>query len=482
MKKDEYVFDFEEPSGQDGEKGKSRENDDVDHADASLLPVDDVQTGQNPQNNPKKGKKIGAVLLAVGIGVGCFCAGFGVYPLLMDSEIRSLLKIKNIIQEKYYWEITDEEFYSALFAAVNEDVLDDYSAYMTEEEFSANQTEAAGTRTGIGVTFQVVSEDDAQSTFLYFVCGNSPAEKAGLQRGDEIVAVGLQESDMIALTSYQQLKTFLESQSQGAPFYLTYSRGGTEQTVQLSREVFEENYVYYRTGSNSYAFGGQDATELEETQQPLTGLPEDTAYIRLTKFNGKASAQFSSAMTLFQSQNMKHLVLDLRGNGGGYMNILSGISSYFCKTATDSDPLVASAKYKDGTEYGFYATRNLYHEYFSADSRIYLLADADSASASECLIGCMIDYGALQPTDICLVEKDGTAKTYGKGIMQTTYTFGLGVTDAIRLTTAQIEWPLSSRCIHGIGLTGADGCKSTPYVFDHDGEIYGGLTALGITV
>jgi hypothetical protein len=170
------------------------------------------------------------------------------------------------------------------------------------------------------------------------------------------------------------------------------------------------------------------------------------------------------------------------GNGGGYMNILSGISSYFCKTATDSDPLVASAKYKDGTEYGFYATRNLYHEYFSADSRIYLLADADSASASECLIGCMIDYGALQPTDICLVEKDGTAKTYGKGIMQTTYTFGLGVTDAIRLTTAQIEWPLSSRCIHGVGLTGADGCKSTPYVFDHDGEIYGGLTALGITV
>jgi C-terminal processing protease CtpA/Prc len=92
----------------------------------------------------------------------------------------------------------------------------------------------------------------------------------------------------------------------------------------------------------------------------------------------------------------------------------------------------------------------------------------------------MVDYGALELSNLCLVEKSGVAKTYGKGIMQTTYTFGWGEADAIRLTTAQIKWPKTDRCIHGVGLTPTDGCPTTPYVFDQDSEVYGGLRSLGI--
>ena len=110
-------------------------------------------------------------------------------------------------------------------------------------------------------------------------------------------------------------------------------------------------------------------------------------------------------------------------------------------------------------------------------AKIKVLADDGTASASECLLGCMLDYGAISYTDICLIERGGVAKTYGKGIMQSTFPFGLGNTDAIKLTTAQIFWPKSENCIHGRGILPADGAKSVKENYQKDGEI---LSALGV--
>lgn len=78
------------------------------------------------------------------------------------------------------------------------------------------------------------------------------------------------------------------------------------------------------------------------------------------------------------------------------------------------------------------------------------LRTTGTASASECLIGCMMDYGAISYSDIYLSSRSGETKTYGKGIMQRTFASSLfGKPDAIKLTTARILWPLTENCIHG---------------------------------
>ncbi|MBQ9118327.1 MAG: PDZ domain-containing protein [Clostridia bacterium] len=454
------------------------------------LPAEREEKTENPslppakkdkkaKSNPKsKKKKVLTGIIAVALAAVGFVVGLGVQPLFMDAEMRSLMQIKNAIQDDYLYEVSDEMFYSTLFDAINDDLLDPYSKYMTKEEYAENLTAAEGQRSGIGVVYTTTEE--GKKVYVDFVRGNSPAEDAGLQRGDRLVAVGSSQTQLTEVQSYQHFKELVLAQGYGVPFYLQYERGSALSTVSVANRTFAENYVYYRTGETSFAFTGAEATTMQEKNNPIVGLPEDVAYIRLTQFNGNAAQQFSSAMNLFKEEGKKRLVLDLRGNGGGYMDVLSSISSYFCKSATSFAPTVATAVYADGDKEYFHANGNVYSRYFAEDSEIYLLADDGTASASECLIGCMVDYGALNLQNVCLFEKDGVAKTYGKGIMQTTYTFGAGDTDAIRLTTARIQWPISGRCIHGVGVTTADGCKSALYSFTQDGEVYAGLTALGI--
>jgi carboxyl-terminal processing protease len=237
-----------------------------------------------------------------------------------------------------------------------------------------------------------------------------------------------------------------------------------------------ENYVFYRTHDQSYAFTGSKATELVERGAPLTCLGEDTAYIRFVQFGGEAADAFAQVMSLFKQEGKKHLVLDLRDNGGGYLDIMQGIAKYFTKNTTENRPLAVIADYGE-IQKGFNAKGNLYNDYFTEDSHIYVLADNGTASASECLIGFMVDYGAVDFSDICLIERNGAAKTYGKGIMQTT--FLMGVTgDAIRLTTAEIRWPVSNRSIHDRGVLPEDGAKSAPANHYGDGEIESALTTL----
>ena len=138
--------------------------------------------------------------------------------------------------------------------------------------------------------------------------------------------------------------------------------------------------------------------------------------------------------------------------------------------------MVAVAEYQTKKE-KFAADGNYFYDYFSEDSRICVLADSMTASASECLIGSMIDYGAIAYADICLSYRNGVAKTYGKGIMQTTYPYLL-TGDALRLTTAKIVWPKSGRCIHGIGVLPTDGAITVEENYVGDVEIADAVSKL----
>lgn len=424
-----------------------------------------LQSGEGPQKKHKKTnwKK---VILSVGLAVLSFGCGLLAAWATLDPEMRSLITVKRRIQNDYYQEVTDEEFYNAIFGVINNDLLDNYSQYMTPEEFEETISDLAGNRIGIGLSFSGNGEDALRITR---VCGNSPAEKAGIKVGEKIIGYGKTEATLIAATDFETFSSFLSDYKAGENFLLQLECEGAERLVSVYKAAYVENYVFYRSNQTAYAFTGEDADILTAKGEALSYLDNDTAYIQLVQFTGNAADGFDAVMAQFKKEGKKHLILDLRGNGGGYLDTMQSIASYFCKSATKSQPVVAVADYGDKrTMYESYG--NWYYEYFTDDSRIYVLADKYSASASECLIGSMIDYGAITFSDICLIERGGVAKTYGKGIMQETQLIDYIRQDAITLTTAKICWPLSNRNIHDRGILPADGAKTSKENTDREKE------------
>ncbi len=428
-----------------------------------------------PPSKRKKRKWLTAVL-AVGLAFVFFALGGLTVWFSLDKEARMLIKIKTALQKHYYQEIGDDEFYDALFQAVNHDLLDAYSQYMTADEYRASKDDMAGKRIGVGIVFSTRNENDEEQMLVIRVSGNSPAEAAGVQAGDYLTAFGKTQSEMTYSEKFDDFSNFLNGMQEGEEFVVGIRRGVENQVVKMSRQAYVENYLFYRTSTSAYTFSGKNADELTEQDNRLSCLDEDTAYIRLVQFAGEVSERFEELMQLFKEQGKKNLVLDLRDNGGGYLDIMRDLAKYFCKDATEKKPLAVIADYGEQKEY-FYVKGNVYHEYFSDDSRIYVLADGGTASASECLIGCMVDYGATAFSDICLIERGGVAKTYGKGIMQTTYYLG-AQGDAIKLTTAQIHWPVSKRSIHGRGVLPEDGAKTVKGSLYGDAEIAAAIAKL----
>ena len=443
--------------------------------------------GRNPyldngekQETPKKkskNKALYAVLAAV-CAVVCFFGGALVTWFSLDSEMRSLVKLKNRIQSDYFEEVSDEKFYGAVFDGINAGILDEYSWYMTADDYKEMQSAGKGNQSGIGVTLDVMSENGEPQMLVLLVSGNSPAAQAGVKEGDYILGYGDTEENITACTVFDEFAAYIDGKNAGETFYIQIKSGktGEPRVISIRKENFVSSYVTYRTDATSYSFTGDKADEWTAGTDALPALPNDTAYIRLTQFNGKAGDEFEQAMRQFKTDGKKNLVLDLRGNGGGYLDVMQEISRYFCKNAKENRPVVAVADYGEYQE-EFKAKGNDYYDYFSKNSRICVLADSSSASASECLIGCMLDYGAIEYKDICLSMRDNVAKTYGKGIMQTTYPLKLFNPDAVKLTTAKICWPVSGNCIHGRGVLPEDGALTVAENQEKDAEI---ISAMGI--
>ena len=142
------------------------------------------------------------------------------------------------------------------------------------------------------------------------------------------------------------------------------------------------------------------------------------------------------------------------------------------------------ARYKDGTRENYAIGSTAAADIVDADTEVYVLANSDTASASEALIGCLVSYGVLDYEDIYIseysesyldamgytAEQLKSGKTYGKGIMQSTF-YNRQTGEALKLTTAQIYWP-DGTTIHDRGLSAADGCKTVeaPLPISGDGQ------------
>ncbi len=429
--------------------------------------------GEKMKNKKRFISILGVVLSAIFV----FFIGFGACWFTLDSEMRTLIQVKRKIDREYYQEISNDLFYDAVFDAVNNSVLDGYSEYMTPDDYADVNADLAGNRSGLGVVFLTQDSEGNPQMLVSRVCGNSPAASAGIVEGDKLIAFGKTQSEMQESVVFDEFSRFLNSCKENEDFYLKLQTQDGEKVISIAKRVYVESYLFYRTNTQAYTFTGASANKLTEFGTPIVDLPEDTAYIRIIRFTGNVASQFKQAMALFKEQGKKNLVLDLRGNGGGLLDVMQEIGAYLCKNTNSKKPILAVADYGDGKEI-FRAKGNLYSKFFQENSRVCVIADIGTASASEALIGAMLDYGTIAYSDICLIEEDGAARTYGKGIMQTTYIMNWFTQDALKLTTATIHWPVSNTCIHDRGLLSTDGTHLVPRMYGYEPELIAVIQAL----
>lgn len=295
----------------------------------------------------------------------------------------------------------DRIFKAGIDAMLEE--LDPYTVYVPEEENEDFQMMLSKTYGGIGAIIHKQVGENVVINEPYF---NSPAMKAGLVCGDEIIEIdGFPTKDLDASHSSERMK--------GKPgttvvFKVKKVRSGEITEVPIVRERIHLPDVEY-----------------------VGMLDDTTGYICQSGFTDGVSAEIRSGYLKLKEQGMKRLVLDLRGNGGGLMQEAINIVSLF----VPRNSLVVSAKGLDPASYREYRTTT---EPLDTQIPLILMVDGGSASSSE------IVAGAIQDLDRGTIMGK---RTYGKGLVQSVRP--VAYNGQLKVTIAKYYTP-SGRCVQAI--------------------------------
>ncbi len=278
--------------------------------------------------------------------------------------------------------------------------LDPHSTYISKEEVAKMNEGLKGNFEGIGISFNIYKDTLLVTTTI----SGGPSEKVGLRAGDRIVEVdgknvagiGLKNSDV---------------------FDLLRGKKGTEVNLKIVRKTSPAP-LDFKVIRDKIPIFSLDASYM---------LDESTGYIKLNKFSATTNDEFEEAIKELKTQNLQNLVLDLRGNGGGYLNAAVAISDQFL----NDDHLIVYTNGRNDPKRDYDATNNGYFE----KGNLVILTDEGTASASE------IVSGAVQDWDRGLIIG---RRSFGKGLVQKPFFLTDG--SMVRLTTAHYYTP-SGRCI-----------------------------------
>jgi carboxyl-terminal processing protease len=312
-----------------------------------------------------------------------------------------------IVQNQYVDRPVDQE---ALMQGAIRGMLDalgdQHTSYMDPDQFRQANIPLSQEYEGIGAWV------DTNAEFLTIVSPmpDSPAEQAGLKPGDKVI--GIDGDDMTGIDGNLVIRRVLGPA--GSTVNLTIRRDGPAGTEP---QIFDVEIVRGRITVPSI-----DSEMLEG----------DIGYVRLFQFAENSHAELRSELEILLAENPVGLIVDLRNNGGGYLNTAIEITSEFIPTG-----VVLVEEFGDGR-------REVYEAYpggLATEIPLVILINEGSASASEILAGAVQDY------------QRGTlvgATTFGKGSVQT----WVPLSDdqgAVRVTIARWLTP-NERQIHGIGL------------------------------
>lgn len=413
-----------------------------------------------------------AVILVLMIAGGAFAAGFYTRKCSQDKSLSSLEWALETIEKYYYFGGVQDGFGGAAISGIADVYLDRYSEYYTKEEYEALYKSNTGAKSGIGVSYTFVEDGyaDISGVFIATVMGNSPAYRSGLRAG-EFLTEGIVGTKSVTFNDADDFGDLISGARDGESITL---KNGYGESFTVAKAEYTASYTYLATRDTAWvfkdaAYGG--LAMYEEPSESIDFLPEGTAYIYLSQFFGTAPQEFFRLVQKFNAMHCTHLILDLRSDGGGYVNVMQEIAGAF---ADGEEKLAMVSRDKRGDSENFYCSKMTdVAKRISKDVKVSVLANSGTASASEALIGAMYCYGALKYEDIYLsdysdgylgwLKKHGgetkTCRTYGKGIMQSTFV-NYSTGEALKLTTAKIFWPDGKTTIHDRGVTDKDGCKT----------------------
>lgn len=342
---------------------------------------------------------LGWVLFAAGLVVPRVSAvDSGAY-----YSLENFANILAIVQRNYVKEVDTETLVDGAIKGMLES-LDPHSGYLTEDSYRALQTETEGRFGGLGVEITV------RNGLLTVVSPieDTPAARAGLQPGDQIVGIDDDPTEDMTLT--EAVKRL---------------RGPTDSSVTL---------LVRRTGEDKLLTFTLVRAVIEISSVRAHVLEPGFLYMRIAQFQDRTSNNLIDAMTKHQpgEGSYKGVVLDLRNNPGGLLSQAVGVSDLFL----DSGLIVYTEGRGSQDRQKFSATRDGSRTRFP----MVVLVNGGSASASE------IVAGALQDHQRALIL--GT-RTFGKGSVQTI--LPLDNLSALRLTTAEYFTP-KGRSIHEVGI------------------------------
>jgi len=338
-----------------------------------------------------------SIAIIFGIFVGSFFQFNETTNALFSRKSTSEIKIKRLldyIKRDYVDTVnTDKLLDGAIRQILGK--LDPHSVYIPKENLQAVTESMQGNFVGIGVQFRVIKD----SITVILPIKGGPSIKAGIKAGDRILLSNTDTLYNKNLTSNQIMK-FLKGQPK------------TDIDLQVYRKTNDSLFTITIT-RDKVAIKSVDVAYM---------INDAIGYIKLDRFSRTTYTEFKTALNSLLKKGMTDLVLDLRGNGGGFIDIANKIVDEFL----ENKKLIVFTKNNKGEINESFATSKGDFE----EGGLYVLIDQNSASASE------IVAGALQDND------RGTTigrRSFGKGLVQEELDLGDG--SAVRLTIARYYTP-----------------------------------------
>ena len=314
------------------------------------------------------------------------------------ANLARLLSAMHFIEQNYIETVDYTKMIDGAIGGMVHSLGDPHSVYLDQRLYNQVKSDTSGSFGGIGVYMGFKNGN----VHIISVMPESPGEAAGLQAGDQILAVdGTPVSEIVPDEVALKIRGTV-----GTDVELLIGRDGQE----------DETYTVKR-----------DVINIKTVADKM--LDDRIGYIRISSFSEKTGDEFKSALNDLETQNMQAFVLDLRENPGGVITSCVEVA----KEIVPKGPIVSVIQ-RDGSK-----------EVYSSDLEqtkypIVVLMDQNSASASELLAG------ALQDTKAATIV--GT-KSYGKGSVQTV--MPMFHEDGLKLTIAKYYTP-NERSIDGVGI------------------------------
>lgn len=341
------------------------------------------------------------VLLSLTLIAGIFL-GHRLVPLtshpqrfhLNLSRYDKMNDILNFIEKEYVDSVNRADILeNGIMGILNQ--LDPHSQYIKAEDFKEMNDPLTGSFEGIGIQFQI----EQDTILVIHAIPGGPSEKAGILAGDRIVKV---DDSLVAGVGIDNRVAMQK---------LKGNRGSKVKVSVYRRDVNDiHDFIIIRDVIPTYSI---DIAFLPE---------EEIGYIKLNRFSATTYKEFKEDVRKLSGQGMTSLILDLRGNAGGYLQAAIDIADEFLEKGT----LIVFTEGRRQPRESFYASG----KGSQIDTKLIVLIDEGSASASEILAG------AIQDND------RGTIlgrRSFGKGLVQRQLDLADG--SALRLTVARYYTP-----------------------------------------